>query len=341
MPTKTGLSTPLEDRFGRRLTHLRISVTHRCNYKCFFCHGEGEIPGPDLLSPEDIAVVAKAVADFGCKFFKITGGEPLLREDIVDIVRLVKEASGGEVSMTTNGYFLWELVDRLIDAGLDRVNVSLHALTREVYRVMVGVDGVARVIRGVREARAKGLPVKLNVLVTRYNFGEVPRILEFASEIGADINLIELIPIDMSRNLFEKLYVSLEAYVKHLEAEAEQKYTRLLQSRPVYILPSGTKVEVIRGFCNPDFCAQCSKLRLTHDAKLKPCFMRNDNLVDIYPILSSTLGFEEKVTRIKEAILEANKRREPYFRLEDGKCICADGKYSEREISFFAGKLKA
>ncbi len=316
----------LEDKYGRKLTHLRISVTYRCNYSCIFCHREGELNGRDFLKPEHIGLVSYVAARLGIRYYKLTGGEPLLRNDIAKIVAEIKREGGGEVSITTNGFFLKERIKDLVDAGLDRVNVSLHSLKKDVYRLLTGIDGLEKVLEGLKLVKEYGLPVKLNFVLTGYNYGEVKTLIDFASQNGFSINIIEVIPVGLGNLTFDKIFYNIDNVTSYLEKIATKKIIRDLQSRPVYFLPSGIRVELIGSYCNPEFCAKCSKIRLTHDGKLKPCINRNDNLVDISWILESNLSKEEKINLLTKAFYKANELREPYFRLENGICKSFDGK---------------
>jgi len=318
----------LVDGFGRPLTNLRISLTSECNYSCIFCHREGEGSAPDALSAEDVELVASAAYFHGVRAFKLTGGEPLLRPDIVEVVSRLKGVGRGvEVSMTTNGFFLHEQVGRLVEAGLDRVNVSLHGVGPEVYTRMTGMPGSERVLRGLRAAKDNGLPVKLNFVLTALNAGELPRLLDFASSMELDINLIELIPTGRGREVFSSLYLPVEKVLPVLHARAARVERRSLHNRPIFLMPEGVRVEVIANYCNPLFCMGCTRIRLTHDAKLKPCLNRNDDLVDVSAVLRDpALSREEKVERLEEAIRVANSKREPFFKLVNGYCATADGR---------------
>ncbi|UNQ72652.1 GTP 3',8-cyclase MoaA [Infirmifilum sp. NZ] len=318
----------LVDRFGRPLTNLRISVTGRCNYSCVFCHREGEGEDPDKLSVEDIELVSRAAYSLGVKTFKLTGGEPLVRPDIGEIVSRVKSLGGDvEVSATTNGFFLLERAGKLQEAGLDRLNVSLHALSPQSYNLMTGVNGSEKVFKGLSLVHDLGLPVKINFVITKYNFGELPGVLDYASKMGFNVNVIELIPEGRGRENFQALYYPVEKLLPMLRERASRIERKQLHNRPVFVLESGIRVEVIANYCNPYFCMGCTRVRLTHDAKLKPCLNRSDNLVDIDSILHHEgLSQEEKLDRLVEALKAVNMLREPFFRIENGNCVSYDGR---------------
>ncbi len=314
----------LKDRYGRPLTHLRVSVTSRCNYRCIFCHGEGEKASRDALTPHFVELVAEAARKLGIRYYKVTGGEPLLRDDIEEIVGALKRGGRGEVSLTTNGYFLAEKLPGLISAGLDRVNVSLHSLSRERYRAVTGVDGLERVLEGLRLAKEHGIPVKLNYVLTRVNVDDLWDVIDYASKMGFNLNVIELIPVGRGADVFDNLYVNIYEVTRRLAERAVRVEIRDLQSRPRIFLPSGIYVELISSYCNPFFCGSCTKIRLTHDGMLKPCINRNDNLVDVRRLVEAK-SREDAVRSLVEAFERANELREPFFKIEEGVCVSTHG----------------
>lgn len=304
----------LIDMYGRPLTHVRITVTRRCNYSCFLCHREGERGGRDVLTPEGLAVFAEAATKLGIRHFKLTGGEPLLRKDLEDIIAVLKLERGVEVSLVTNGYFLSERLESLLRAGLDRVNVSLSSLSPSVYLRITGVDGLSRVMSALSKCRDYELPTKLNVVILRgLNYREIPRLLDYASSMGFDVNLIELIPLGIGQPLFSKYHVSLEGVEKLLIDMGAEQRAREFQHRPTYVLPTGIRVEVVKGYGNPELCRGCRRVRLTHDGKLKPCLYRADGFVDITPFLAPSSPKRVALACLEEALREVNKRRRPYF----------------------------
>ena len=305
----------LVDSYGRPLTHLRISVTGKCNYSCIFCHREGESNTPDFLKVEHIGLVAKVAHGLGVRYFKLTGGEPLLREDIGHIVESIKNLGNVEVSVVSNGFLLVDRVSDLIKAGLDRINVSLHSLNPEVYRVITGVNGLRRVIRGLEACVDHSLPVKLNVVVLRgLNDREYVDLIDYASRRGFNISFIELIPLGLSAKEYLKRHCTLKEVEEYLEEIAVKQYKRRFQLRPVYVMPSGIRVELVKGYGNPELCLNCSRLRLTHNGKLKPCLYRKDRLLDIRPILEADMPLARKEELLEKALRRANFMREPFFK---------------------------
>jgi cyclic pyranopterin phosphate synthase len=302
------------DRFGREVSSLRISVTHECNLNCFFCHGEGEVSDAgDSMSREGIRKLLEIGRELGVRKAKITGGEPLMRPDVVSIVGDAASILD-EASMVTNGILLRPLARSLRDAGLRRINISLHSLDRGNYERITGTDGLRNVIEGIDAALESDLkPVKLNVVVLRgLNDAEVGRMADFAAERGAVLQLIELQRIGRHGRLGE-FYLDLSSLEARLQGEAVQVHEREFQKRRKYVLRRmgrEVEVEVVRPVHNSAFCMNCTRLRVTADGKLKPCLMRNDNLVEFNALVRGGASKE----RLVEAYREALDRREPYWK---------------------------
>lgn len=301
----------ITDRFGRPLTSMRISITRRCNLGCIYCHREGIKKGEGEMTPQEIERVVRLCARFGVKRVKLTGGEPLLRPDVSEIVSRIAGVDGiKDVSMTTNGVLLEEHAAALKEAGLDRINVSLDTLRPETFQEITRGGELARVLRGIDKALEAGLrPVKLNMVVMKgINEKEVADLLRFASREGLVLQLIEL--MDAEREFFQRYFYNLDSLEREFEEGAEEVLVRgLMQGRRKYTL-HGTEVEVIKPMHNTEFCAHCTRIRVTADGKFKPCLMRTDNTVDFLSLIRG--GAPE--AELERAFLEAVNKREPYFR---------------------------
>jgi cyclic pyranopterin phosphate synthase len=277
----------LKDSCGRPLLNLRIAVTKRCNLNCSYCHGEGEEnsaqnPGNEMTLDE-ISRIVKTAVSLGICRVKLTGGEPLMRKDIAEIIKGISCVHGlKDLSMTTNGTLLAPLARELHSNGLRRINISIPTLEEQQFRKLTG-GNVENALEGVAAAAEAGFcPVKLNMLILEgINDEAVPAMVEFASKTGAILQLIELEPINIDRLYFARRHKPLDQYEKMLEQKAVKTETReFMQNRRIYHLPDAT-VEVIKPIENTEFCLHCTRLRVTSDGKLKPCLMRNDNTVDI------------------------------------------------------------
>jgi cyclic pyranopterin phosphate synthase len=299
------------DPYGRVVNSLRISVTQRCNFDCFFCHREGEHGPGGEMTPEEIGEIVSVAAGLGVNKVKITGGEPLERPDIVDIVKRITPHVA-EVSMTTNASRLGVKAGALKAAGLRRVNVSLHSLKPDVFRKITGCEYVDEVENGVKVAVRVGLtPVKLNVVVIRgLNSDEIPDIIEFSKKVGAVVQLIEYQPLERGAEGFDEHHFDLKPLEERLAAEAVSVVERDLHRRKQYRLKGGALVEVVRPMHNTTFCRYCTRLRVTSDGRLKPCLMRDDNLIE----LVSHIRRGEPREALVGVFRKATSRKEPYWR---------------------------
>jgi len=306
----------LKDNCGRPLLNLRIAITRKCNLRCSYCHGEGEKnqtrPFDSEMTVDEIVRIARIAVALGMNRMKLTGGEPLMRKDVIDIVKEVAAIPDlTDLSMTTNGTLLEPLADDLHEKGLKRVNISLPTLDKDVFHKLTGGD-VQDAIRGIKAAVAAGLcPVKLNMLLLKdVNSTAVPEMIEFARETETILQLIELEPVNVRDSFYLANYEPLDRYERILKEKAVKVETRrYMQNRRVYHLPDVT-VEVVRPIENTEFCLHCSRLRLTSEGKLKPCLMRNDNLIDILKPLRNGANDEELALLYKSA----NQKREPFNR---------------------------
>lgn len=304
----------LVDRFGRPVKGLRVSVTSRCNLNCMYCHMEGITASTvNELSVSELTSVVKVAAKLGVGEVKVTGGEPLVRPDVVDFIKEVSKVDGvSEVSMTTNGVLLEEYAEELKRAGLKRVNVNLCSLKREVYQQVTGKDALEDVIRGVRKAVEVGLtPVKVNMVVLKgLNLEEIPSMMRFTREVGAILQLIELEGAGKANEeFFNKYYTSLIPVEEGLKRSSVRCVTRAMHRRLRFYMGDGAVVEVVRPFHNSTFCLNCHRIRLTPDGKLKPCLMREDDYVDLTPALKPKPDLE----KLEQLFLEAVRLREPYW----------------------------
>ncbi|MBS7607349.1 GTP 3',8-cyclase MoaA [Candidatus Bathyarchaeota archaeon] len=302
----------LKDDYGRPIENIRMSVTQRCNFKCFYCHGEGQLSNSYVeMSPEEIEFIVKVAASLGVWGVKLTGGEPLLRDDIVEIVRRVSSVPGiKDLSLTTNGFFLKEYARQLREAGLSRVNVSLDTLRAERFKAITGVDAYERVIGGIIEAKNAGLnPIKVNMVLLRgINEDEIDEMINFIRENGLILQIIEL-ERPYEDALYMRYHVSLDDIEGRLKREAKKIIVREMHHRKKYILDNRAEVEVVRPMHNTEFCLHCNRIRLTSDGKLKPCLFRNNNLVDLLSPIRS--GADER--QLRELFIRAVKIRKPFF----------------------------
>ncbi len=326
---------PLADRYSRVVTSLRISLTAsaRCNYRCVFCHMEGINDNLDtLMKPDEIARIVRLLTPFGIDRVKLTGGEPMLRKDILTIVCLVKETGISELSMTTNGTRLRELAFELKAGGLDRVNVSLHTLKPQRYREITKADKHAEVVEAIHTAvEARLTPVKVNVtLMKGVNDDEIEDLIEFTESLGPERAILQLIElIDFNREFYERFHLPLPEIEERLRSRSVSVVKRRMQGRNQYRLSNGVRVELVTPMDNCEFCSANNRMRITYDGRFKPCLLREDNHVDFLMAMRKGVSDSELVEIYKRAIWV----REPYFRTPEHKPVAEIRRVKREELT--------
>lgn len=293
----------LRDKFGRAITDLRVSVTDRCNYKCVYCRTGNEGAQYTELAIEDYLRMVRIFVSLGVEKVRLTGGEPLLRSGLVEMVRElaklrtaylpdgtpVSDAGVGEgrpldIALTTNGHLLERLAAPLKDAGLNRVTVSMDAVDAETFAAITRVPrSFDKVLAGVRKAQEVGLgPVKVNcVLLRGFNDGQIEQFAEFSRREGVIVRFIEFMPLEEDRSWRPETVVPMDEIVSRLNA-----YRTLVE------LPPNSPSETAKRFTFDDglgeigiiapvsrpFCGHCSRVRLTSDGKIRTClFSQSDH----------------------------------------------------------------
>lgn len=298
----------LVDAFGREVTDLRISVTKRCNFGCIYCHDEGlgpilrpRAPHDEEMAPGEIECLVRVAREFGIRSIKYTGGEPLVRADMEDVVaRTVAHVP--DVSMTTNGSMLARRAEALRNAGLKRVNVSIDALDPAAFRDIRKGD-LHPVLEGVRRAIEVGLvPVKLNMVVFKHTLEHIPAMLDFVgnSHGHLKLQLIQFMPELVDPHDWS---VDIDGVKAWLEGRADKVLVRDMHHRRIYLF-NGTEVEVVDPVYNAEFCAHCHRIRVTHKGELKGCLNRNDDLIP-------TRGLDED--GLRAAFRKCVADRVPYY----------------------------
>jgi cyclic pyranopterin phosphate synthase len=265
---------------------------------------------PVEMTVDEIVRIVGIAVKLGISRVKLTGGEPLMRKDIVEVVRGISSIQGlTDLSMTTNGTMLASLAEELHANGLKRVNITLPTLNRVIYEKLTGIK-VEPVLNGVRTAvRAGFCPVKLNMLVLKdLNDCSVAEMVEFAEETGTILQLIELEPLNITDTYYSRRHKPLDEYENMLKERAIKVETRqYMQNRRIYSLPN-VRVEIIHPTESTEFCMHCTRMRVTSDGKLKPCLMVNNNLVDILTPMRKEASDED----LKDLFKQANQTRQPY-----------------------------
>ena len=275
--------TVLRDSYGRPIRDLRVSLTDRCNFRCFYClpHGEPPIaPKEQMLSFEEIEYVCDIFVSLGIEKLRLTGGEPMLRRDIETIIRkLSRFKTNGliDLALTTNGYFLPERARSLKDAGLDRVTISLDSLKGDVFKRMTGVDVLERVLAGIAAAKEAGLePIKINAVIVRgHNETEVADFAAFAREHDVKMRYIEFMPLDSGHEWSRADVVSGQEIRDRINERfqlVKVNIARGSETSSRYRFADGApgEIGIIAPVTEP-FCGACSRIRLTADGQIRTC----------------------------------------------------------------------
>lgn len=275
------LQEPLKDAYHRVIRDLRISVTERCNYKCFYCKPEFGFhearSRAGILSYEEIARLARLFAGMGVEKIRLTGGEPLLRRGVEDLVRMLSEVEGlTDIAMTTNGHLLVSKAQKLRDAGLHRLTISLDSLKRERFAAITGQDSFDQVMRGIRAAEDAGFsPLKINAVIVRsVNEDEIKDFAHFSRETGHIVRFIEFMPLDEDKRWSHDKVVPQSEMIASLREVGElvekgRSYSSETASTFTYADGRGN-IGIIAPV-TAAFCGQCSRLRLTAEGKLRTC----------------------------------------------------------------------
>ncbi len=298
----TSSTDQLVDNHGRGINYLRLSITDRCNLRCFYCMPEAgveKLPHDDILRFEEILEVARAAVSLGVSKVRITGGEPLIKRGAVMLVREIAAWPGVKtVALTTNGTRLEKYVNVLKEAGLTRINVSLDSLDSAVYRKITRVGELDKVLRGIDSALALGFPVKMNtVLIDGLNSGELDNFIRLAQEKSMEVRFIERMsfkdndPYVSQAKVLAQLKERYE--VKPLSDEKTSPHVRLFDV-------DGARI----GFISPrsvPFCTGCNKLRLKPNGELRACLASAAH-VDVRTVLRSPHSDKDLRQAVREAV---------------------------------------
>lgn len=272
------------DKLNRKIDYLRISVIDRCNLRCVYCmpeEGIESIPHDEILTYDEILRICEIVSELGIRKIKITGGEPLVRKDIVNLIRDIKNIDKIEqVTLTTNGILLHEMLDDLYDAGIDAINISLDTLNKDNFKKITRRDGLEKVLMSIDKAYDLGIRVKINCLAIRdFNLRELVEIASFAKDREIDVRFIELMPIGFGKKYTQidndEILSILESRFGTFEIVTEKrgngpaKYYRNQNMKGCIGFISAISHE---------FCESCNRIRLTSSGFLKLCLHYNKGI---------------------------------------------------------------
>ncbi|MEM7667245.1 MAG: GTP 3',8-cyclase MoaA [Pseudomonadota bacterium] len=317
---------PLVDAFQRRITYLRLSVTDRCDLRCSYCMPERMtfLPKKEVLTLEELFELATGFIDRGVSKIRITGGEPLVRRDIIDLFDALGrrlKVNGGEgldeLTLTTNATQLADHADALARAGVRRVNISLDTLDRDRFAKLTRRDALPQVLDGIRAASEAGLKVKLNAVALKdINEDELPDLIAWAHGQGHDVTLIEVMPLGEVEEDRLDHFLSLSAVRERLEARwslTDNDASTGGPARYIDIAETGGRLGLITPLTN-NFCAGCNRLRVTATGQLYPC-LGGAERVD----LRSALRSDQPQVNLGRALNQAMKIKPErhHFRMDE------------------------
>lgn len=289
------------DRYGRDINYLRVSVTKRCNLNCSYCGTKNE-KSPEL-TPLQIEKIVRAFASCGITKVRLTGGEPLIRKDIIEIAERIADIDGIEkIAVTTNGIFLKNYAAELKKAGVTAVNISLDTTDKEQFRAITGYDGLHKVFEGIDECERAGLsPIRLNAVLTKgKNENQAESLISIAKDRKIDVRFIELMPFS-SDGEKDELVVKGEEILRsfpQLKPFIKEGTTEFEKSVAKYYTAENYKGRV--GFITPvsnRFCSECNRIRLISDGKIKPC-LGNNAVYDVMDYIDNEERLREEIEKI-------------------------------------------
>ena len=306
------LENIVKDKYERPILSLRITLTNRCNVNCLYCHHDGMVKSTEEMTPDEVYTICKIAKQIGVQKIRLSGGEPLLKKDIVETVEKISDLNFKDISLTTNGILLGEYAQSLKDAGLNRVNVSLDTLKKDTYKFITKKDYLKKAKEGILKAVEVGLyPVKINMVIMKdVNHDEIRDMFKFCRENNMVLQIIELIESEnCDDDKFSNEYHYKLEHVENVLSDmaSEVKEREFMQGRRKYYI-NGGEIEVVKPVDNSKFCANCTRLRVTPDGKIKPCLLRNDNLVDIITDIRN----DESDEKLEEIFLKGIDKREPF-----------------------------
>ncbi len=311
----------LQDKLGRQFHYLRLSITDVCNFKCTYCLPDGYQcdTSREFLSVDEIRRLVAAFAELGTSKIRITGGEPALRKDLTEIIKVCKSTPGiKQVAMTTNGFNLENKVSEWTQAGLDALNVSIDSLKPEVFKLITGHDKLTSILRGLAKAEALGLnSIKVNtVLMQQYNASQFDEYLNWLKTNAYTLRFIELMQTGDNLSFFEQNHVSGESLKQKLLSQGWSSVIRDKAAGPAqefYHPDYAGKIGLIMPY-SKDFCASCNRLRMSALGQLHLCLF-TEHGIDMRTLLQQ----DEQKESLKQALRLALADKTPSHLLQQGE----------------------
>jgi cyclic pyranopterin phosphate synthase len=303
----------LVDTYGRKIDYLRISITDHCNLKCYYCtpfSGRSHLERSEILTYEELLNVTRAAATVGITKIRITGGEPLVRNGVVEFCRMLSEIDGlKSLALTTNGIYLEEMAEPLFNAGVRRINISLDTLRPERFEKITGYNWLSRVLAGIKRAEQIGMhPIKINTVVMRgINDDEIEDLARLTLDKLYHVRFIELMPTNSSAyGDYESLYIPVEEIMKKISQIDRVQIEPATDSYgPARLCKLPGAVGKV-GFIAPiswHFCGSCNRLRLTADGKIKTCLFSREE-IDIKTPLRTGATQNDIINIFRQAVTE-------------------------------------
>jgi cyclic pyranopterin phosphate synthase len=329
----------LKDAYHRPIRDLRVSLTDRCNFRCFYClpHGEPPIaPKEQMLSYEEIEYACDIFVELGIEKIRLTGGEPMMRRDIEQIIfklSQLKDRGLSDLALTTNGYFLPHRAHSLKEAGLDRITISLDSLKRDIFKQMTGVDVLDRVMEGIAAAKSADLnPIKINAVIVRgHNEDEVADFAAFAREHDVKMRFIEFMPLDSGHDWSRADVVS----GKEIRQRIEERFplepidvARGSETSSRFRFADGApgEIGIIAPVTEP-FCGACSRIRLTADGQIRTCLFSTVEH-SLREVIRDGASRAETIEFIESVVM----KKEPRHYINDPEFVAPS-----RSMSFIGG----
>lgn len=284
------------DTHGRKMRKLRVSLLDACNFRCTYCMPSSASFSKihDLLSPDEIGLIVSNLTKLGIEEVRLTGGEPTLRNELVEITERLSELPLKKLGMTTNGLLLKKFLPELKKTKLSNVNISLDSLDRENFKNIARYDGLNQVVEAIDCAIESGLQVKINTVLMKQNLGELAAFLEFARTRQIELRFLELMKIGVAIDTFENSFISAGEVIHQLRKQYKMKQVNVAIDSTAfkYQLENGVQLGFIASESMP-FCGNCSRLRLDSKGALRSCLMQEHKLnlrglpFDEYPAVVS------------------------------------------------------
>ncbi|MCI1478361.1 MAG: GTP 3',8-cyclase MoaA [Clostridium beijerinckii] len=303
------------DLYGRNIDYLRISITDKCNFRCKYCTPEERVDtlmNNEILTFDEIIKICKSASELGIEKIKVTGGEPLLRDDVTDLIKSIKELPlVKNVTLTTNGVFLYDKIHELKSSGIDSINVSLDTLIKDRFNDITRRDKFDEVIRGIKEAIKVGIKIKINsVPIKNFNFDEIANIAAISKDKNIDVRFIEMMPIGLGESFKG---ISSREILDILEKK-DGKFHELKGDNgngpALYYKNEQFKGHI--GFISAvssEFCEKCNRIRITADGFLKPCLCYGTG-IDLKSLIKNGINEKELIDAIRKGILSKQEKHE-------------------------------